>query len=81
MRTLGLPFAPTGVDARGRRRRCALRDRRWEEGEMRVEPHIWGYVSPASSLKTWEVSLRSGRRVGLAFVDHVPDALEKGGAA
>ena len=52
-----------------------------EEGEMRVQPHIWGYVSPASSLKTWEVSLTSGRRVGLAFMDQVPDAPEKGGAA
>ena len=55
-----------------------------EEGEMRVQPHIWGYVGPASSLKTWEVSLmsgRSGRKVGLAFMDQVPDAPEKGGAA
>ena len=52
-----------------------------EEGEMRVQPHVWGYVSPASSLKTWEVALMSGRGVGLAFMDQVPDVPEKGGAA
>src|SRR2546422_957313 len=42
---LGLHFAQTGVDARGRRRRCPRRDTHWaKEGEMRFEPHLWGVV-------------------------------------